>query len=458
MKQFLFFILFLLSIGLVTAACTTTSCTNIGQIQNNKYCSIDGVWCPQLLNGMSCDNNFECLSGNCIEETCSSTSAKQEYETQKSLLEQILDFLSGQQPITCTTGARQNNQYCKDNTWIDQKPTDTTCTNSYECVTNNCDSTTSKCKECTSPNDCSSGICSNNICVTSTTTGGGGTTGGGTGDLNVVEHTFSTVKSDKLYSFTIDERPIPVTKIGFISKNALSNVYFKVKYMSSRDSNIPEPKGLLYSYFQLTTKNIQDTDLEKAEIQFRVTKEWLTQNNVNPYNIILQRYTTTWTQITPQIIKDDTKYYYYSALTPGFSWFAITSFPCTPNCVGKECGNDGCSGSCGTCYSGKICTSGICVSAPAPIVAPEQPECGDGIIDLNENCDTCPEDATCLATEKCSLGVCIPAKKISILWFIIPPIVVILTVLVIFLLKKYKKPEKPTSFIRPASTVKYYRR
>ncbi len=39
---------------------------------------------------------------------------------------------------------------------------------------------------------------------------------------------------------------------------------------------------------------------------------------------------------------------------------------CTPNCEGKECGSDGCSGSCGTCNTREICNEGICV-----IIIPE---------------------------------------------------------------------------------------
>jgi len=40
---------------------------------------------------------------------------------------------------------------------------------------------------------------------------------------------------------------------------------------------------------------------------------------------------------------------------------------CTPNCIGKQCGDNGCGGSCGICGIGKQCVTGICVSG-----------CGDG--------------------------------------------------------------------------------
>lgn len=38
---------------------------------------------------------------------------------------------------------------------------------------------------------------------------------------------------------------------------------------------------------------------------------------------------------------------------------------CQPQCSGKQCGDDGCGGSCGTCASGTVCQDGACV-APDP--------------------------------------------------------------------------------------------
>ena len=43
---------------------------------------------------------------------------------------------------------------------------------------------------------------------------------------------------------------------------------------------------------------------------------------------------------------------------------------CTPDCGGKECGSDGCSGSCGTCQTGYSCSNGQCVIGNG-----EVPEC-----------------------------------------------------------------------------------
>jgi hypothetical protein len=42
--------------------------------------------------------------------------------------------------------------------------------------------------------------------------------------------------------------------------------------------------------------------------------------------------------------------------------YEFSSGPCTPNCAGKQCGNDGCGGSCGTCTGGYTCDAqGQCI-------------------------------------------------------------------------------------------------
>lgn len=39
--------------------------------------------------------------------------------------------------------------------------------------------------------------------------------------------------------------------------------------------------------------------------------------------------------------------------------------PCTPNCAGKDCGDDGCGGTCGTCSGyNEYCDEGRCISDP----------------------------------------------------------------------------------------------
>src|SRR5258706_3478780 len=72
---------------------------------------------------------------------------------------------------------------------------------------------------------------------------------------------------------------------------------------------------------------------------------------------------------------------------------------CTPSCEGKQCGDNGCAGQCGSCPSGSQCDlTGHCVN---------QPSCGNGSCEpgLGETCTGCP-DCSCVTPAKCTNGVC----------------------------------------------------
>jgi hypothetical protein len=66
---------------------------------------------------------------------------------------------------------------------------------------------------------------------------------------------------------------------------------------------------------------------------------------------------------------------------------------CTPNCKGKQCGSDGCGGSCGKCPEGFKCDAGACVPVCTPNCTGKK--CGpDG---CNGICGLCGPDEVCLS-------------------------------------------------------------
>ena len=78
---------------------------------------------------------------------------------------------------------------------------------------------------------------------------------------------------------------------------------------------------------------------------------------------------------------------------------------CTPTCGDKECGDDGCGASCGTCPVGVECLdTGMC--DPDCVQQCEGKQCGpDG---CGEECGTCGADETCNFEGQCISTVCIP--------------------------------------------------
>ncbi len=78
---------------------------------------------------------------------------------------------------------------------------------------------------------------------------------------------------------------------------------------------------------------------------------------------------------------------------------------CQPSCDGRQCGGDGCGGSCGDCGAGLVCVvaSGqcaACVPACEGLECGLEPACGS-------SCGTCPGGFTCSASGQCE-ELCTP--------------------------------------------------
>jgi len=79
---------------------------------------------------------------------------------------------------------------------------------------------------------------------------------------------------------------------------------------------------------------------------------------------------------------------------------------CQPSCSGRECGDDGCGGSCGSCSGGRTCRDGVCA---APDCTPDCAgrECGEN--GCGGVCGTCQEGFLCKEGRCEAPQVCHPA-------------------------------------------------
>jgi hypothetical protein len=72
---------------------------------------------------------------------------------------------------------------------------------------------------------------------------------------------------------------------------------------------------------------------------------------------------------------------------------------CVPDCTDRECGDDGCGGSCGSCGSNEECDDGTCVSSCVP-------DCTGKACGASDGCDGICLDGFCGSNEVCLAGVC----------------------------------------------------
>ncbi|MPN04443.1 hypothetical protein SDC9_151681 [bioreactor metagenome] len=100
--------------------------------------------------------------------------------------------------------------------------------------------------------------------------------------------------------------------------------------LKSKSSLTPDaPENEVYNYLNIWVGNggygNDEDNLENAVVCFKVEKSWIQDKNIDHNSITLNRYSNkTWEQLPLSLLKEDDKYLYFTARTPGFSSFAIT--------------------------------------------------------------------------------------------------------------------------------------
>jgi len=80
---------------------------------------------------------------------------------------------------------------------------------------------------------------------------------------------------------------------------------------------------------------------------------------------------------------------------------------CTPSCVDKACGDDGCGGSCGTCDAGAECVDGACAACDCG-----DRQCGQDL--CGRSCGTCAQDAPYCVDGYCEEALSCPTAVIEV--------------------------------------------
>ncbi|WP_407355792.1 PGF-pre-PGF domain-containing protein [Methanolobus sp. WCC5] len=187
-------------------------------------------------------------------------------------------------------------------------------------------------------------ITSKQLTVTSTpaSSGGGGGGGGGGSTGEAAENiAFKDVVSiyvsaDDMATFDFNSEKNDIEYIRYQSLKNSGRISTTIEILKNTSSFADSPApGIIYSNINIwvgktgyaTGENIRD-----PVIGFRVGKEWILTNNIDPADISLKRYSDgKWKKLnTKQTLTDekyltDDKYLYFEAETPGFSPFAITA-------------------------------------------------------------------------------------------------------------------------------------
>jgi PGF-pre-PGF domain-containing protein len=163
--------------------------------------------------------------------------------------------------------------------------------------------------------------------------GGGGGGGGGSPEpaknVEVKELSQVFITNGKAVKFDFTKNATCVVYVGFDAKKTVGKTTTIVEQLKNKSTLVSNlSKGEVYKYFNVWVGNsgfASSENIENPTICFKVEKSWLQDKNIDKDSITLNRYSNkTWEQLPVSLLKEDSKYLYFTADVSGYSFFGIT--------------------------------------------------------------------------------------------------------------------------------------
>ncbi|WP_340820499.1 putative Ig domain-containing protein [Methanolobus sp. WCC4] len=180
--------------------------------------------------------------------------------------------------------------------------------------------------------------------TTSSSSGGGGGGGGGAltsgeefDNIDFKDYTLKSVARDVETTFSFYRENNSIVSLSFTSDLNGGQVKAVIEVLKDTSSQVKsDAPGDVYQNMNIyIDSNLGDDVIGDRVINFKVDKIWIEENNIDVSFITLCRYNSgKWDTLSTEATGEDEKYYYFTAVTPGFSSFAISSV--VPSTVTKE--------------------------------------------------------------------------------------------------------------------------
>jgi PGF-pre-PGF domain-containing protein len=129
-----------------------------------------------------------------------------------------------------------------------------------------------------------------------------------------------SIEAGQMESVTFEG--LDVRKISIEVDKNVSGVSVMVEKVD-KPTEITTAPGIVFDYINITTTNLTDVNVT-AKIEFKVSKSWIADENVNETTIKLNRYDGNWTALSTSKISEDNASVYFEAEIYGFSIFAVS--------------------------------------------------------------------------------------------------------------------------------------
>jgi PGF-pre-PGF domain-containing protein len=200
-------------------------------------------------------------------------------------------------------------------------------------VVSSADGSTSKTSTITA---CENGDSSRGSSSGGSSSGGSNSGGGGTGgspepakNVKVKELSQTYIKNGNPVKFEFPKNATAIVYLSFDSKKTDGKTTTIVEMLKGKSTLTSDsPEGEVCDYFNIWVGNGgygTDKSIENAVICFKIEKSWIREKGIDQASITLNRYNDRkWNKLPASLLREDDKYVYFTAETPGFSPFAIT--------------------------------------------------------------------------------------------------------------------------------------
>ncbi|WP_421910087.1 PGF-pre-PGF domain-containing protein [Methanolacinia petrolearia] len=155
--------------------------------------------------------------------------------------------------------------------------------------------------------------------------GGSSSRGSGGGSNSDTGTGFATdIKAGETVSFDLDKGAVYIVSIT--AGTDIKKLMITVQRKLSVPSSVGNPGTNVYEYENAELYYADNSEVSGGTFNFKVERSWMTAKGYDYTDIVMLHYneeTGEWENLPTTFLSEDGNYYYYSAETPSFSWFAI---------------------------------------------------------------------------------------------------------------------------------------
>ena len=119
---------------------------------------------------------------------------------------------------------------------------------------------------------------------------------------------------------------LQILQVQAVATRQLGDVSLLVEPVTLGDANRMNGNPAVAGYRQIEPIGVNPDAFSSGVISFRVAGSWMAANHITPENIVMLRnHEGTWTSLPTTYLRQEGNYYYFTATTPGFSYFAVAA-------------------------------------------------------------------------------------------------------------------------------------